>query len=90
MKEPKELTVSISDKRFNIDLPVQDEGLIDTIFDALLEQTKKGFPFKIKLTYMTSLSDSTQIITKLISNTRQMTEWKEEIKQLISVLRKRE
>jgi len=89
MKEPKELTVSISDKRFNMDLPVQDETLIEAIFDALVEQTKKGFPFKVKLSYMTSLSDSTQIITKLIPNTRQMIEWKDETKQLISVLRKR-
>ena len=90
MKEAKEITVSINNRVFTIDLPVEDEELIKTIFDALTEYVKKGFSIKVKEAYVTSLSDSLQIISKIISTGREMDEWRDETKQLISIIRKGE
>ena len=88
MKEPKEVTISISDRFLTIDLAVQDEDLIETFFTGLTEYVKNGLPIKVKQTYMNAPSDSVNIITKLISKSVQMDEWRDEINQLISVLRK--
>lgn len=88
MKEAKEVTVSINNRVFTIDLPVEDDELIETIFSALTEYVKKGFSIKVKEAYVTSLSDSIKIISKIISNSTQMNEWRTETKQLISVIRK--
>ena len=88
MKEAKEVTVSINNRVFTIDLPVEDDELIETIFSALTEYVKKGFSIKVKEAYVTSLSDSIKIISKIISSSAQMNEWRTETKQLISVIRK--
>ena len=88
MKEAKEITVSINNRVFTVDLPVADEGLIKTIFNALTEYVKRGFSIKVKEAYVTSLSDSLQIISKIISTGREMDEWRDETKQLISIIRK--
>ena len=88
MKEAKEITVSINNRVFTIDLPVEDEELIKTIFDALTEYVKKGFSIKVKEAYVTSLSDSLKIISRIISTSREMDEWRAETKQLISIIRK--
>ena len=88
MREAKEIGVSISDRSFDISLDVKDVELIEAILRALNEYVKEGFPIKIRQAYMTSISDSTRIIPKFISKSRQMDEWRDEIRQLISVLRK--
>ncbi len=88
MKELKEITISINNRVFTIDLPVEDEELIETIFNALTEYTKKGFSIKVKEAYVTSLSDSLKIISKIISSNAQMDEWRAETKQLLSIIRK--
>ena len=88
MKEIKEITVSISDRTFNIDFPVKDKELIEIIFDAVTEYVNRGFSIKVRQTYMNSPSDSVKIVSKIISKGEQMGEWKDEIRQLISVLRK--
>jgi cell division protein ZapA (FtsZ GTPase activity inhibitor) len=37
MKELKEITISINNRAFTIDLPVEDEELVETIFNAVTE-----------------------------------------------------
>ena len=88
MKQVKDVNISINNRVFTIDLAIEDEELIETIFNALTEYVKKGSSIKIKEAYVTSLSDSLKIITKIISNRAQMDEWRAEIKQLISIVRK--
>ena len=88
MKDVKDINISINNRVFTIDLAIEDEELIETIFQALAEYVKKGFSIKIKEAYVTSLSDSPKIISKIISNRAQMDEWRAEMKQLISIVRK--
>jgi DNA-binding transcriptional regulator WhiA len=90
MKEAKEVTVSINNRAFTIDIAVEDEELIETIFSALKEYVKKGFSIKVKEAYVTSLSDSLKIISKIIASSSQIDEWRAETKQLISIIRKGE
>ncbi|NVM25340.1 MAG: hypothetical protein HWN70_05420, partial [Desulfobacterales bacterium] len=78
MKEIKEVDISMNSRVFSINLAIKDEELIETIFSALREYVEKGFSIKVKETYVTSLSDSLKIITKIISSGSQMDEWRGE------------
>ena len=88
MKEIKEIAISVNNRVFTVDVAIDDEELIDAIFNALTEYVGKGFPIGVRETYVTSLSDSTKIISKIVSNKQQMDEWRAETKQLISVVRR--
>ena len=87
MQEPKEVTVSMTQKFFTIDLPIDDEKLIASVFLGLTHYVKKGFPIKITQSYE-SFSGSQQITTRIIKRTQQVAEWGKETKALISTLRK--
>lgn len=50
---------------------------------------EKGFSIRAREAYVTSLSDSLKMITKIISSGSQMDEWRDETKQLISVILRR-
>jgi len=88
MREAKELMVSMNTRAFTIDIAIEDDELIATIFSALKEYVNKGFSLRVKESYVTSLSDSLKIITKIISRGAQMDEWKAETRQLLSLIRK--
>ena len=88
MREAKELMVSINTRAYTIDIAIEDDELIDTIFSALKEYVNRGFSLRVKESYVTSLSDSLKIITKIISRGAQMDEWRVETKQLLSIIRK--
>ena len=88
-KEAKEITISINDRNFNLDISIKDQDLIEEVFNALREYVKKGFPIKVIQTYMAAPSDSIKMISKIITKQEQMNEWRDETRQLISVLRKK-
>ena len=88
MREAKELMVSINTRAYTIDIAIEEDELIETIFGALKEYVNKGFSLRVRESYVTSLSDSLKIITKIISRGAQMDEWKAETKQLLSLIRK--
>ncbi|MBN2126253.1 MAG: hypothetical protein JW821_18280 [Deltaproteobacteria bacterium] len=88
MKEAKEVTVTIKDRAFNVGISLQDLDLIEVLFDALSNYVMKGSPIRIMQTYGESLSESTRIITKIISRLPQMVEWRDETRQLITILQK--
>jgi hypothetical protein len=88
MREAKELMVSINTRAYTIDIAIEEAELIETIFSALKEYVNKGFPLRVRESYVTSLSDSLKIITKIISRGAQMDEWRAETRQLLSLIRK--
>jgi hypothetical protein len=88
MRDAKDVNISINKRVFTLDLAIEDEELIETIFNAFGEYVKKGFSIKVREAYVTSLSDSLKIISKIVSNRAQMDEWRAETKQLISIVRK--
>ena len=88
MQEPSEIEVSISDRFFTINLPVEDEKLIASVFLGLGQYVKKGFPIKVKQSYVT-FSSSVEITTEVILKTEQVAEWGKETKAFISAMQKR-
>ncbi len=87
MQEPREVAVSISDRFFTINLPIEDEKLIESVFLGFGQYVEKGFPMKVKQSYVTFFS-SVEITTKLVLKTRHVAEWGKETKGFISVMRK--
>ena len=88
MKEAREVIVSVNSRTFTLDIPIEDDLLIETIFKALKEYVNQGFSLSVKESYVTSLSDSLKIITKIISRGSQLDEWRAETRQLLSIIRK--
>ena len=88
MKEAREIMVSVNTRVFTLDIPIEDDLLIETLFKALKEYVNQGFSLNVKESYVTSLSDSLQIITKIISRASQLDEWRAETRQLLSIIRK--
>jgi hypothetical protein len=88
MQEPKEVEVSISDRFFTINLPIEDEKLIASVFLGLAQYVEEGSPIKVKQSYVTFFS-SVEITTKLILKMRQLAEWEKETKAFIAAMRKR-
>ena len=88
MKEAREVMVSVNTRAFTLDIPIEDELLIEAVFKALKEFVNQGFSLNVKESYVTSLSDSLQIITKIISRASQLDEWRAETRQLLSIIRK--
>ena len=88
MKNVKEISISLQKRTFTMDLAIEDEELIEAILSAFKEHVKRGCALKVKQAYVTSLSDSLRIISKIISTSSQMDEWRAEIRQLISVVKK--
>jgi hypothetical protein len=88
MKKAREIMVSVNARAFTVDIPIEDDLLIETMFRALKEFVNQGFSLNVKESYVTSLSDSLKIITKIISRGSQLDEWRAETRQLLSIIRK--
>ena len=88
MKGTSDLTVTISDRIITFELPVNNENLVEAIFDALAEYVKEGSSLNVLQMYANATSDSTRMIRKIISKAPQMLEWRDEIRRLMCVLRK--
>ena len=88
MKEPRDVSVSINERFFTIDLPIQDEKLIASILLGLGQYVKRGLPIRVKQSYIT-FSGSQEVSTIVISSTQQIAKWGKVTKGLISALLKR-
>jgi hypothetical protein len=88
MEEPREVVVTMDDRFFTIDLPIEDEKLIASVLLGLARYVNKVSPIKIKQSYVT-FSGTQEVIAKLISKPQHIAEWGKETKGLISGLRKR-
>ena len=88
MKRAKEVMVSVNTRVFTVDIPIEDDLLIEAVFKALKEYVNQGFSLNVKESYVTSLSDSLKIITKIISRGSQLDEWRAETRQLLSIIKK--
>ena len=88
MEEPREVAVSLNDRSFTIDLPIEDEKLIASVFLGLARYVNTVSAIKVKQSYVT-FSGTQEVSSKLISKPQEIAEWGKETKGLISGLRKR-
>ena len=94
MTEAKDVTITITDRLFTLELALEDLDLIEVIFGALRKYVKKGSPINLKeaCVDLDSLSKKAVIISKRLSKGKEMDEWIGETKTLMAacVLRKEE
>jgi hypothetical protein len=88
VKGPKGVKLAISERSFSMDFDIHDDELIDAFLTMVRVFVMKRSPVKVTYTYGSSLSSSSQIITKLISNGEQADRFRKEINQLLYILRK--
>ena len=88
VKGPRSVKLAISERSFSIDFDLHDDELIDAFLTMVKVFVTKRSPVKVTYTYGSSLSSSTQIITKLISNIDQAKRFNNEIGQLLYIVRK--
>ena len=88
MEEPRDISVSINERFFTMDLPIQDERLIASVLLGLGQYVKRGLPIRVKQSYIT-FSGSQEVSTMLISSTQQIAKWGKVTKGLITALLKR-
>jgi hypothetical protein len=86
MDELKEVIVTISERSFNLDLPIDDEKLMACVFSGLKQYVKNDSSIKVRQAYKT-FSGTQEIVTKVILMTEQLDEWVKETKHIISTLR---
>jgi hypothetical protein len=60
MEEPREVTTSINERFFTIDLPIEDEHLIASVLLGLGQYVKRGFPIKVKQSYIADWGKETK------------------------------
>jgi len=88
MKGTTDLTVTISDRILTLEMPANDEDLIEAIFEGLTAYVKGGSSLNVLQMYASAPSDSTRIFRKIISKAPQVLQWRDEIRRLMHVLRK--
>ena len=89
MEEPRDISVSINERFFTIDIPIQDERLIASVLLGLGQYVKRGLPIRVKQSYIT-FSGSQEVSTMLISSAQQIADWGKVTKEVISALLKRQ
>ena len=94
MAASKDVTITITDRLFTLELALEDLDLIEVIFGALKKYVKRGSPINLKeaCVDLDALSKKAMIISKKISKGREMDEWIGETKELMAacLLRKEE
>ena len=86
MAEAKDVTITITDRLFTLELALEDLDLIEVILGALRKYVKKGSPINLKeaCVDLDSLSKKAMIISKTLSKGREMEEWIGETKGLMA------
>jgi cell division protein ZapA (FtsZ GTPase activity inhibitor) len=89
MDKTTEITITVSDRLFTVELPVHDEEFIEALANVLKRYLKKkGCKIKIRQAYVNSLEDSTQVVSKIISKSKEIDQWRNETGQFITTISK--
>ncbi len=92
MKDPeatKEIILSLDNRTLTLEISIRDKEVIEALLDGLSACVEEGKALKIRQTYMTSRTDSLRMICRIITKAGHMEKWRHEIRQLISLLRKK-
>jgi hypothetical protein len=91
MREPKEVTISIDNQFFIIELSIDDQEPMEIFFNGLKKYVGKNSPIKITGANVDSdtMSEEKEILTKTITKGKQIDALRKEIGQITSILMKR-
>ena len=86
MREPSLVAISIDNKFLSVELRIEDRDLIQSVMQGLAKYVRKGSPIWVMRTLSRSLGESrVEMISKTISNRKEMDEFLEETERLISM-----
>ena len=89
MQEPSLVAISINNKFLSLELRIEDRDLIESVMHGLAKYVGKGSSVWVMRTFAESLGESrVEMISKTISNRKEMDEFLEETEQLISIIDK--
>lgn len=89
MQEPNLVAISINNKFLSLELRIEDSELIESVMHGLAKYVTKGSPVWVMRTFTKSLGESrVEMISKTISNRRDMDEFLDETERLISIIDK--
>jgi hypothetical protein len=91
MREPNLVAISINKKFLSLELRIDDTDLIESVLHGLAKYVGKGLPVWVMRTFTQSLGESrVEMISKTISDRKEMDEFLEETERLISIIDKRQ
>ena len=89
MQEATLVAISINKKFLTLDVRIENSELIETVMHGLAKYVRKGSPVRVMRTFSKSLGESrVEMISKTISNRKEMEEFLEETERLISTVDK--
>jgi hypothetical protein len=89
MREPSLVAISINNKFLSLELRIEDSELIESVMHGLAKYVKKGSPVWVMRTFAESLGESrVEMISKTISNGKEMDEFIYDTERLISLFDK--
>ncbi len=89
MGEPSLVAISINNKFLSLELRIEDSELIESVMHGLAKYVKKGSPVWVMRTFSESLGESRiEMISKTISNGKEMDEFIYDTERLISLFDK--
>jgi hypothetical protein len=83
-REPKDVTVEMDDRFFQVTISMKDESLIEEMLDALSRDVDNGSSLRIRHVQWGALSSSQYMVMKIISHPRQLAPWRAELKTIMS------
>jgi hypothetical protein len=91
MQEPSLVAISINNKFLSLELRIEDSDLIESVMHGLAKYVGKGSPVWVMRSFTQSLGESrVEMISKTISDRKEMDEFLEETERLISIIDKRQ
>lgn len=89
MPEPSLVAISINNKFLSLELRIEDTDLIECVMYGLAKYVRKGSPVWVMRTFSKSLGESrVEMISKTISNRKDMDEFLDDTERLISIIDK--
>ncbi|UCB50344.1 MAG: hypothetical protein JSW56_05590 [Deltaproteobacteria bacterium] len=89
MREPSLVAISINNKFLSLELRIEDSELIESVMLGLAKYVKKGSPVWVMMTFSESLGESRiEMISKTISNGKEMDEFIYDTERLVSMFEK--
>jgi hypothetical protein len=89
VNEVKNVVVKVDGRTFTLEVDVSEENLITALVSAFGVFIKRGSPVRIVQSSNQPLSQSQSVLSKVLNSIKDLSEWAEDLKRLLRVLRSR-
>ena len=89
MREAKNVAMNVNAKGFSFELNIMDEDLIEAVILALDPPINQGVPIRIIKASSQALSKSQSIFSRVLTNSKELRELADDVKNLLRIQRGR-